>query len=148
MIDDLRELFPNLNARNHRITSPQDPGYNCVAWAAGDSSRWWDHVDGFWPDDVPQDGSVDAYVELFQGLGFESCDNPDPEPGFEKIAVYGDDGQFTHVARFLASGNWTSKLGGLEDIEHNNLESLTESSYGRPLVFLRRARITPLPALT
>ena len=74
------------------------------------------------------------------------CDNSEPEPGFEKIAVYGKVGKFSHVARLLESGNWTSKLGTLEDIEHDDLDSLTEdldNSYGQPLVFLRRAKAQP-----
>ena len=42
----------------YRITSPKDRAYNCVAWAAGDSVRWWEPgasghiVDGvsyYWP---------------------------------------------------------------------------------------------------
>ena len=79
-------------------------------------------------------------MELFRRLGFELCDNSQPEPGFEKIAVYGKAGEFKHVARLLESGNWTSKLGTLEDIEHDDLESIADDSYGRPLRFLRRAR--------
>ncbi|HMD98104.1 MAG TPA: hypothetical protein VKM93_12350 [Terriglobia bacterium] len=37
--------FPNLNAGNHEITSAASRLYNCIAWAAGDTQRWW------WPDD-------------------------------------------------------------------------------------------------
>ena len=143
MPNDLRAWFPKLNSQNHRTTSPATPSYNCVAWAANDSSRWWDHLYGYWPEGVARDDSVQAYVDLFRRLGFELCDNSEPEPGFEKIAVYGKAGDFTHVARLLESGSWTSKLGGLEDIEHDDLGSLaddSDDSYGRPLVFLRRAR--------
>ena len=137
MPNDLTSWFPKLNARNHRITSREDSGYNCVAWAACDSTRWWDHLHGYWPDGVTRAGSVDAYVELFRVLGFEVSDGSKLEPGFEKIALYAKNGEFTHVARLLESGNWTSKLGTLEDIEHNDLESLASDSYGRPAVFLR-----------
>ncbi len=147
MPNDLRAWFPKLDSQNHRITSDETPRYNCVAWAANDSSRWWDHVPGYyWPDGLPRDESVEAYVGLFRRLGFELCDNSEPEPGFEKIAVYGKAGKFSHVARLLESGNWTSKLGTLEDIEHDDLDSLTkdlDNSYGQPLVFLRRAKAQP-----
>ena len=139
MPNDLTSWFPKLNARNHRITSREDPGYNCVAWAACDSKRWWDHsLNYYWPDGVTPGSSVDAYVELFRVLGFEVSDDSKPEPGFEKIALYAKNDEFTHVARLLESGNWTSKLGMLEDIEHNDLESLAGDSYGRPFLFLRR----------
>lgn len=139
MPNDLTSRFPKLDARTHRITSGVDPGYNCVAWAAGDSTRWWDDPSrGYWPDDVEHDSSIEAYVELFRSLGFEPSGDSKPEPEFEKIALYAKNGEFTHVARQLESGNWTSKLGMLEDIEHNDLESLASDLYGRPLVFLRR----------
>lgn len=147
MPNDLRAWFPKLDSQNHRITSDETPRYNCVAWAANDSSRWWDPVPGYyWPEGLPRDESVEAYVGLFRRLGFELCDNPEHEPGFEKIAVYGKAGKFSHVARLLESGNWTSKLGTLEDIEHDDLDSLTEdldNSYGQPLVFLRRTKAQP-----
>lgn len=147
MPNDLRAWFPKLDAQNHRITSDETPRYNCVAWAANDSSRWWDHAPGYyWPDGLPRDESVDAYVDLFRRLGFELCDDPEHESGFEKIAVYGKAGKFSHAARLLESGNWTSKLGTLEDIEHDHLDSLTEdvdNSYGQPLVFLRRTKAQP-----
>lgn len=82
-------------------------------------------------------------MELFRELGFEESDDSNPEFGFEKIALYAKNGEFTHVARLLESGNWTSKLGALEDIEHNDLDSLAGDSYGRPLAFLRRPRKRP-----
>ena len=91
---------------------------------------------------MTQDSSVEAYVDLFRELGFEESANSEPEPGFEKIALYARAGEFTHVARLLDSGNWTSKLGVLEDIEHDDLDSLADGSYGRPFMFLRRARKT------
>jgi len=31
--------FPRLTPENHRITSPADPEYNCIAWSAGDITR-------------------------------------------------------------------------------------------------------------
>lgn len=142
MPNDLRTWFPKLDARNHRMTSREDPGYNCVAWATRDSTRWWDHVCGYWPDGVTQDSSIEAYVDLFRELGFEESDNSEPEPGFEKVALYARAGEFTHVARLLESGSWTSKLGVLEDIEHDDLDALADGSYGRPFVFLRKARET------
>ena len=144
MSNDLANRFPNnLDEKNHRITSDEIPRYNCVAWAAKDSSRWWDRLYGYWPAGVVRDGSVEAYVEVFRRLGFELCDDSEPEPGFEKVALFGKAGQFKHVARLLESGKWTSKLGTLEDIEHDDLDSLahdSEDGYGHPLVFLRRAR--------
>lgn len=149
MPKDLTSRFPKLDARNHRVTSREDPGYNCVAWAAGDPTRWWDHTwYGYWLNGVVSNSSIEAYVKLFRALGFEPSGDSKPEPGFEKIALYAKNGEFTHVARQLESGTWTSKLGMLEDIEHNDLDSLASDSYGRPLVFLRRRRENRPPEAT
>lgn len=140
MTDALSEIFPKLARGSFRITSPQDPAYNCVAWAAGENGSWWDHLYGYWPENVKRDGSIAAYVELFVWLGFEPCETSEYEPGFGKIAVFGNGGQFTHVASQLPSGLWTSKLGSLEDIEHPDLASVSIPDYGQPVRFLRRSR--------
>ncbi len=36
----------------------------------------------------------------------------------------------------------TSKLGGLEDIEHRQSDDLADSDYGRIVGFMRRARMS------
>ena len=141
MTHQLVDTFPNLKSGNHKVTSPKDCAYNCVAWAAGETGAWWDHLFGYWPDNARRDGSVAAYVGLFVSLGFELCTTPQHEPLFEKIAIFGGDGgEFTHVARQLASGAWTSKLGSLEDIEHEDLACISIPDYGRPVEYLRRPR--------
>ncbi len=43
------------------------------------------------------------------------------------------------MARQLADGSWTSKLGGLEDITHPGISDLSGREYGRVVIFLRRA---------
>jgi hypothetical protein len=35
------EAFPRLSSENHHVTSPESRDYNCVAWAAEDTTRWW-----------------------------------------------------------------------------------------------------------
>jgi hypothetical protein len=81
---------------------------------------------------------------MFRGLGFELSDNDKLERGYEKIAIYADAGGVpTHAARQLDSGKWTSKLGRLEDIEHDTLSSLQGPSppaYGEVRQVLRRRR--------
>ena len=37
-------LFPDLARTGYQVTSPPDPVYNCIAWAAGRTDEWW------WPD--------------------------------------------------------------------------------------------------
>jgi hypothetical protein len=42
-----------------------------------------------------------------------------------------------HAARQLASGRWTSKIGVLEDIEHD-LRDLEGDEYGKVVVVIKR----------
>ena len=141
-IDDLRALFPALS-QDAVETSPRDDSYNCVAWAGGDTERWW------WPGGFPTYGAhwpisstdvtVEGFVEAFRSLGYDVCDDGSWEKGFEKVALYVDgDGQPTHMARQLSSGKWTSKMGRLEDIAHPTAEELCGGSYGAVTRYMKR----------
>jgi hypothetical protein len=37
--------FPNLAATGYIITSSQTASYNCFAWAAGETDRWWNPLE-------------------------------------------------------------------------------------------------------
>lgn len=141
---ELEELFPRLRGVEYEITSPAQPDYNCVAWAAGDSSRWWEPDEFhlyYWPDGVARRLAVDALVDAFRLLGFEVCEDLYFEQGWEKVAIFARaDGVPTHAARQLRDGTWTSKLGKLEDINHPELDDVGGAAYGSPLVILRRHR--------
>lgn len=66
------------------------------------------------------------------------CRNGDVEPNIEKLAIYATiDGKPQHAARQLPNGRWTSKLGRLEDIEHD-LEGLDGNLYGVVHTFMAR----------
>src|SRR4051794_40367364 len=107
--------FPNLTPKNHRVTSPATIDYNCVAWSAHDTGRWW-QPGAYWPVKVASDDyGIDALEEAFMALGYEECHDGSLEPGFEKVALYGSSLVYTHVARQLPSGKWTSKLGAAQD---------------------------------
>lgn len=41
--DELAGLFPKLAAEGFEIVAPSTKRYNCIAFAAGDTHRWWDH---------------------------------------------------------------------------------------------------------
>jgi hypothetical protein len=139
--------FPNLAAEGFSITSPRDPTYNCIAWAAGDSDHWWwpdAYGVGYWPEGVERSVTIEAFVEAYRSLGFEPCRSRRLEQGFEKVAIYADaSGAPTHAARQLPDGRWTSKLGQYEDIEHS-LRGLSHGAYGTVRRVLRRA-LTPAP---
>lgn len=134
---------PSLQATGYEITSPQAIYYNCIAWAAGESDRWWWPVispTAYWPPGVPRETSVAAFEAAFQTLGYVGPATSELESDVEKVAIYvGADGDVTHMARQLPDGSWTSKCGRLEDIRHPHLDSLVDV-YGKAVRFLRRAR--------
>lgn len=136
----LELAFPRLRGSSYKITSAQTPTYNCIAWAAGESERWWEPLSpaGYWPDGAPHELTVDAYVRAYETVGFTRCADSRVEPGYEKIVLYASDsGVPKHAARQLLSGKWTSKLGKGVDIEHT-LIALQGTLYGKIAVFLRR----------
>lgn len=136
--------FPRLTPDNHRVTSPATTDYNCVAWGAGDTTHWW-QPGRFWPAPVGADEfGVGALEAAFRALGYEPCDSADPEPGMEKVALYAESGLlYTHAARQFATGKWTSKLGGAEDIEHETPDDIAGGLYGEVVQFMRRAVRSP-----
>ena len=77
-------------------------------------------------------------------VGFTECQGANAEDGYEKIAIFADEDEFTHVARQLPTDRWTSKLGESWDIEHE-LEAVagTQSPwrsfrYGEIVLIMRR----------
>ena len=148
-LGDITRRLPGLEASSYEVTSDATDHYNCVAWAMDEDDRWWSHEyddDYYWPDQAPRSGSVDTYRAMFALFGFEECESGDIQRGFEKIAIFADEGRFTHVTRQLPSGRWTSKLGEDCDIEHD-LDDLTrrrtpfsQYRYGEIVGFMRRPR--------
>ena len=135
-----RTYYPNLTPENYTVTSPETPAYNCIAWAYGiDNRRMWPAFEGYWwPDDVLNEESVEAFIDLFRSIGYEVCDSGDPEAGVEKVAIYAIADEPAHAARQLPSGMWASKLGQWEDIEHATALAVECSIYGKVTVFMAR----------
>lgn len=115
--------------------------------------KWWWAVDVktagndvFWFDDIPSQAALASFILAFQKLGYETCDDAELEKGFEKVAVYvsikdeihSPKGTPTHMARQLASGIWTSKLGADVDISHNSLQDVEGKIYGEVRQILKR----------
>ncbi|MHC5537560.1 DUF7689 domain-containing protein [Singulisphaera rosea] len=130
--------FPRLTPENHRVTSPAMIDYNCIAWAAEDTERWW-QPGVFWPiESPPDDYGIGILEAAFKSFGFESCDGEESEPGFEKIAIYGNNLLYTHASRQLPTGKWTSKLGKSADIEHDTPDVVAGGVYGEVVEIMRR----------
>jgi hypothetical protein len=134
--------FPRLTASNHRDTSPFDHRYNCVAWAAEDTEHWW-QPGSYWnvPDWPANDYGVGALERAFAALGYQDCGmDGSLEPGFIKVALFASAGfVYTHAARQLPSGKWTSKLGKSVDIEHDTPDVVAGGLYGEVVQFMKRA---------
>jgi hypothetical protein len=137
----LENVFPNLGPSGYKITSPESIDYNCIAWAAEAANQWWwpDHnFSCYWPDKVPREETIEAFIQAFQDLGYEPCEDGSLEPNFNKIVFYAHaSGRPTHAARQLRTGKWTSKIGCDIDIEHS-LEALVGAEYGRTTKFMKR----------
>lgn len=143
-MEEIEKAFPNLQISGYSITSPATPEYNCIAWAASEAESWWEPDPlglYYWPSNTPRQYTVEAYIKAYEKIGYTVCDNPAYEKNFEKIAIYVDSyGKPTHAARQLGSGNWTSKLGQLEDIEHTTLDNIAGPYYGSVGVIMKRPR--------
>ena len=102
--DDEAEL-PGLQRAGYRVTSPKDPSYNCIAFAAGDTSQKWQsslipEPGYFWPEGAEEGDDPDALKSAFEAIGYELCDHGQLEPGYEKVALYVDaDGMWSHAAK-------------------------------------------------
>lgn len=141
---DLEREFPKLNSTGgYEITSCRDDNYNCTAWAADDTTNWWEHTRRpgvYWPP-VLNDGSIDALIAAFAWIGYSCCTNGDAEWGYEKIALFATpppNSEWTHAAKRLSDGRWSSKCGNLHDIAHRSLEGVNCAEYGTPVQFMRR----------
>ena len=141
-MNPLELAYPNLIPGEYQVTSPADPVYNCIAWAAGESDRWWwpDPLGVFfWPASVPREETLDAFVAAFASLGYSPTGDAAVEAETDKVAIFANSGVPTHTARQLPNGNWTSKLGQAVDIEHL-LSGLSGAIYGRVVVILKRPK--------
>jgi hypothetical protein len=83
----IEQLFPRLTPATFEMTSPRDTRYNCVAWAAGDTRRWWwpgEVPFSFWPTGVRREESVVNFIEAFATLGYEVAESGDHDEKHEK----------------------------------------------------------------
>ena len=140
--------LPNLKDQNHTITSPQSNIYNCIAWAVGETNRWWWPFPlrgvSYWPNGIRREITVKAFVLALATRGFRRCADGSLEAGVEKVALFakqvGTRLVPTHAARQLENGQWTSKLGPNEDISHIAVEAVNGPLYGQVIQYLSRPK--------
>jgi len=138
----LRQQFPSLFQDGFEQTSPDDPIYNCIAWAAGDTTNWWWPGISYWPPGVPEQETLAAFIAAYGGIGYEPCADAALEFAFERVVIYSLAGVPTHAARQLDDGAWTSKLGEFWDIKHTTPGGVEGPVYGQASQYLRR-RLSP-----
>lgn len=153
MVNPLEEAFPGLTRGGYHVTSPANKGYNCIAYAAGDTEKWWwplpaDVNDAYWPAGIDRAETIPAFRGAFASVGFVECAGDELEPGVEKIALFANDqGVPLHAARQQPTGLWTSKLGELEDIDHA-LRDLEGEAYGAVVLVMKRPVRSEISAVT
>jgi hypothetical protein len=129
-----------LKGSPYKITSPRDPKYNCIAYAAGDTTQFWDQVNirgYYWPPGAGSIDTVKGWMSVFEMHGYRETTDRALELEYEKIAIYESADGPEHVARQKASGIWTSKMGRGVDIEHT-LEGLEGDFYGKVAKIMKR----------
>src|SRR5947209_19920089 len=95
--------FPNLRRLGFSRTSEPDC-YNCVAYAAGDTRRFWWPGDypprsrDYWPLGVPNEPTMEAFIQAFATIGYAPCGSGEFEPGYEKVAIYAQGDEVRHTA--------------------------------------------------
>lgn len=139
--ENLETKFPSLASDGYRLTSPEDPLYNCIAWLFGETEAWWEPFPiCYWPIpySIVKASKIDTLIAMLEHFGFEKSDGTSPGDGYERVAIYGKNGEWTHAAKQLPTGKWTSKLGPDQDIEHDTLECLVGSEYGDIVRILKR----------
>ena len=135
--------FPNSRIKPFLITSPHTSTYNCIAWAYGDSTRWyWPDPENiyYWPKNIPREINIPSFIKLYEAIGYKNCDNGEYIEEYEKVAIFADEnGIPTHAARQLDNGDWTSKLGQSIDVQHT-IKAIEEGAYGVVSVYMKREK--------
>jgi hypothetical protein len=142
--NQLEALFPNLVSTEYEVTSPADPRYNCIAWAANDQGRWWEPDSMavcYWPASVSRHYTLAAYRQAFESLGYVPCEDYIHENGYTRVVLFANGDRPTHASRELRDYVWTSKLGRSVDISHE-LHAVSGQIYGNPASILRRVETT------
>lgn len=145
---ELEGEMPGLRRTGYELTSGPTTAYNCIAWAAGDTSRKWDDdiaSQFYWPHE-DRTGTIESLMLAFSSIGYELCGDGALEIGYEKVALYatfdehGAPMGWGHAAKQLDDGRWSSKCGNLDDIAHKKLDDVNCYDYGEFYCFMRRRK--------
>lgn len=146
MEDSDLDWLPNL--KDFSKTSEPDPFLNCFAYAYGATHGWFDpqyheidvDIGITWPLPSSYGLTIQSFIELFESIGYEICEDGHLEARYEKVAIYASGSDPRHAARQMENGRWRSKLGKFQDIEHATPEEVSCYDYGEVSVFMKRLR--------
>ena len=142
--------FPKLAQDKYfEITSKASCDYNCISWACKYDDRWIQpsylgnpNLDCvvWWPPDVQEGTDINCLISVFEYHGYTICDGFEHENGYLKVALYLDaiKNIWTHAARELRNGYWTSKLGPSVDIQHGTPYTIENDIYGKVYCFMKK----------
>ena len=96
----------------------------------------------YWPPGVPEEETIDAYVQAYKSIGYAECVDGTFKSGWEKVALFAQNGIPKHAARQIGADLWTSKLGKAEDISHA-LNDVSGPHYGNVVRYLSALFLLP-----
>lgn len=110
-LTDIELSFPMLlRGVNFDQASDEDFNYNCLAFAVGDKSNWWDppgRYGHYWPPGFSEDATVETVARIIALHGYVVEAERGATPKTDSVAIYAKAGEWTHFAKF-ACGRWTS----------------------------------------
>lgn len=126
--------FPAMKGE-FEVSSTPTKTYNCIAWSLGITSQW-----------INPAQSWAASDQLNGRFGYRRMSTMDfsRQRGVEKIVLYGKVDawgrvtEFTHQARQMTDGSWSSKLGQNALIRHLTPGALNSATYGVPVAVYYR----------
>jgi hypothetical protein len=137
--EDVELDFPRLVGKEYDL-SDEDFNYNCLAFALGDHTNWWEPPHGkgqYWPPGFSEDISVNTVEKIIRLHGYTVEVPKGTSPQTEAIAIYAIGNEWQHFAKFV-NGVWTSKLGRGHDVSGVDLEDLYIGDYGEVTMILSR----------
>jgi len=139
---DVEHDFPRLVGKQYGL-SPEDFSFNCLAYALGDASQWWEppkKPGQYWPPGFPEDTTVETVEAILRVHGYTTEIMPSETPTSDAIAVYASGNHWRHFAKF-SGGSWSSKLGEGNDVSGVSLQDLEAPIYGVVVKVLCRPTI-------
>lgn len=145
--DTLQPAFPNANT--FEVVGEPTGRYNCIAAAFDNADKpWWPEPEAgrspyspfYWPKDSQRSNDSDSFDALLidkAGADVYPWDEEPPyQKGYQKLALFEQDGEPTHLARQLPNGEWLSKIGRNGLVVHS-LENMEHAYYGDVAKFYR-----------